>query len=83
MNENYYIVKMNTALEGLLELLDDYGFDYDFDALILFRKDTPKFMYGIIRVRVELLRTFLRRMFNIRHFSFVFFALSILLGSFI
>ena len=33
MNENYYIVKMNTALEGLLELLDDYGFDYDFDAL--------------------------------------------------
>lgn len=33
MNENYYIVKMNSALEGLLELLDDYGFDYDFDAL--------------------------------------------------
>lgn len=33
MNENYYIVEMNTALEGLLELLDDYGFDYDFDAL--------------------------------------------------
>lgn len=33
MNENYYFVEMNTALEGLLELLDDYGFDYDFDAL--------------------------------------------------
>ena len=33
MNENYYIVEMNTALEGLLELLDDCGFDYDFDAL--------------------------------------------------
>lgn len=33
MNENYYIVKMNSALEGLLELLNDYGFDYDFDAL--------------------------------------------------
>lgn len=33
MKENYYFVEMNSALGGLLELLDDYGFDYDFDAL--------------------------------------------------
>ena len=33
MNENYYFIKINSSLGGLLELLDDYGFDYDFDAI--------------------------------------------------
>lgn len=33
MCEKYYFVEMNSSMGGLLELLDDYGFDYDFDAL--------------------------------------------------
>ena len=32
MCEKYYLVEMNSSMSGLLELLDDYGFDYDFDA---------------------------------------------------
>ena len=31
MKENWYIVEMNSALDGLFELLDDYGFDYECD----------------------------------------------------
>jgi hypothetical protein len=33
MRENYYFVELTSSLTGLLEQLDDYGFDYDFDAL--------------------------------------------------
>ena len=33
MNENYYFIDVNSSLDGLLELLDYYGFDYDFDAI--------------------------------------------------
>ena len=33
MNENYYFIELTSSLEGLLEQLDDYGFDYDFDAV--------------------------------------------------
>lgn len=31
MKRMCYIVEMNSALEGLFELLDDYGFDYECD----------------------------------------------------
>lgn len=31
MKTNCYIVEMNSALEGLFEQLDDYGFDYFWD----------------------------------------------------
>ena len=31
MDRKGYIVEMNSALEGLFELLDDYGFDYECD----------------------------------------------------
>lgn len=33
MQENYYIIELTSSLDGLLEQLNDYGFDYDFDAL--------------------------------------------------
>ena len=33
MCENYYFVELTSSLAGLIEQLDDYGFDYDFDAL--------------------------------------------------
>lgn len=33
MRENYYFVKLTSSLAELIEQLDDYGFDYDFDAL--------------------------------------------------
>ena len=33
MCENYYFVELTSSLGGLIEQLDDYGFDYDFDAL--------------------------------------------------
>ena len=29
MRRNCYVVEMNSALEGLFEQLDDYGFDYE------------------------------------------------------
>ena len=29
MKRNCYVVEMNSALEGLFEKLDDYGFDYE------------------------------------------------------
>lgn len=31
MKRNYYIVEMNSALEGLFEKLSDHGFDYFWD----------------------------------------------------
>ena len=31
MKKNCYVVEMNSALEGLFEQLDDYGFDYFWD----------------------------------------------------
>lgn len=33
MVERYYFVENNPALESLIEQLDNYGIDYDFDAL--------------------------------------------------
>lgn len=33
MQENYYFVELDSFLEGLFEQLDDYGFDYYFDAI--------------------------------------------------
>ena len=34
MKRMCYVVEMNSALEGLFELLDDYGFDYDCEGLV-------------------------------------------------
>jgi len=34
MKRMCYIVKMNSALEGLFERLNDYGFDYDCEDLV-------------------------------------------------
>lgn len=31
MRRNCYVVEMNSALGGLLEQLDDYGFDYEWE----------------------------------------------------
>ena len=34
MKRNCYIVEMNSALEGLFEKLNDYGFDYECEGLV-------------------------------------------------
>jgi len=34
MKRMCYIVKMNSALDGLFEQLDDYGFDYECEGLV-------------------------------------------------
>lgn len=31
MRENYYFVENNSSLDGLFELLNEYGFDYECD----------------------------------------------------
>lgn len=35
MNKKGYIVAINSSLDGLLELLDDYGFDYECEELFV------------------------------------------------
>ena len=34
MKRMCYIVEMNSALDGLFEQLDDYGFDYECEGLV-------------------------------------------------
>ena len=35
MNKKGYIVAINSSLDELLELLDDYGFDYECEELFI------------------------------------------------